>query len=71
MRMPEEKRIKVNKLIREIAEHAHVGLLEDGDEEFFARSEGLAMGIARGMLAMGYREDWSELQATVDRLFKR
>jgi hypothetical protein len=71
MRLPEEKREEIDKLIRDIAEHAHVGLLEDGDEEFFACSQSLAMGIARGMLALGYRKDWTELQATVDRLFKR
>jgi hypothetical protein len=64
--MPEAKREKVEALIRDIAEHAH---LNREDEEFFAESRGMAMGLARAALAFGYEQDWRELQDLIDELF--
>ena len=69
--MPEEKRQRVERLIRDIAETAHQAIAEHGDEVFFTESRGMAMGIARAALAFGYERDWEELTDLVDELFER
>jgi hypothetical protein len=69
--MPEEKRQKVEKLIRDIAENAEEAIAEHDDWPFYTESRGMAMGIARATLAFGYERDWEELTNLVDELFNR
>ena len=69
--LPEQKRKKVEELIQGIAAKAHQSWAEERDEDFFAESRSFAAGIARGVLALGYRRDWRELNDMVDKLFRR
>ena len=69
--LPEEKRNRVEALMRDIADNARETLLADGDELFYEKSREFAAGVARGILALGYRRDYHELLALVDELFSR
>lgn len=68
--LPEEKRSEAEELIEDVAEQARRALAEHEDWDFFHRSRNYAAGIARGVLALGYRQDYEELKRKVDELFR-